>query len=292
MPDLSPVIEMQIQAQLAYQEYETRGDLNALDVCIQSERLIMDMTEDDDPEKADTLTNLAASLNARYQSMGESRDLEESIVLAQLANALTPDESPDKHKHLRSLACSLFSRFEQEGRAEDLEEAIHLETRALKLLPNDHSDKPSLLNNLVGSLHKRFEHSGMPDDLNKSISLQSRAVDLTLDSDSDKPVWQMNLWTSLRVRFELTGHLAISRRPSHCTSKQSISLPMATRTNSAILMTQEFRCQHDMNVMETWMIFLDLFDSDLVLLRCRRTAIHSSHPVLTIYQTFYNDGIK
>ena len=51
MPDLSPVIEMQIQAQLAYQEYETRGDLNALDVCIQSERLIMDMTEDDDPEK-------------------------------------------------------------------------------------------------------------------------------------------------------------------------------------------------------------------------------------------------
>ena len=74
---LPPEIEMQIRAKLSYREYETRGDLNALDLCIQSARLVMDMTEDDSPEKADTLTNLAMpdrkSTRLNSSHSGESR---------------------------------------------------------------------------------------------------------------------------------------------------------------------------------------------------------------------------
>ena len=126
--------EMEIQAQLAKQKYQTRSDLNALEEWVQTRRLIMDMTEDDSPEKADTLTNLGVSLSARYKATGELRDLEESISLFQLADALTPDDSPDKHRRLANLAASLFSLFEREGRSEDLDEAIDLSTRAIRLV--------------------------------------------------------------------------------------------------------------------------------------------------------------
>ena len=72
--DLLLELELGIQgfrAQQAYKVYQTRGDLNALEVCIQNWRHIMDMTEDDSPEKADTLMNLGVSLNARYKATGE-----------------------------------------------------------------------------------------------------------------------------------------------------------------------------------------------------------------------------
>ena len=89
--------EIKIRARLAKRKYQTRSDLTALEVWIHACRLIMDMTEDDSPEKASTLTDLAVSLHARYEATGEPRDLEESISLRQLANALTPDDSSDKY---------------------------------------------------------------------------------------------------------------------------------------------------------------------------------------------------
>ena len=110
--DLPFITEMEIQAQLAQQKYETRSDLNALEEWVQTRRLIMDMTEDDSPEKAATLNNLGVSLREQYEATGELRDLEESISLVQLGNALTPDDSPTKPVQLQNLAVSLISLFE------------------------------------------------------------------------------------------------------------------------------------------------------------------------------------
>ena len=88
LDDILPIHQIRIQGEQAYREYKTRGDLEALETAIQSFRLVMDMTEDDSPEKADTLNNLGVSLRARYQATGELRDLEKSISLEQLADAL------------------------------------------------------------------------------------------------------------------------------------------------------------------------------------------------------------
>ena len=82
MPDFEDLPlddELEIQVQLAQQKYQTRSDLNALEEWVQTRRLIMDMTEDDSPEKAGTLTNLGVSLRARYEATGELRDLEECV---------------------------------------------------------------------------------------------------------------------------------------------------------------------------------------------------------------------
>ncbi|KAI0083507.1 CHAT domain-containing protein [Irpex rosettiformis] len=199
--------ELWILGGRAYKRYETRGDLEVLEVAIRSFRLAMEAAEDDNPDKADIITNLGVCLRARANCVGEPQDLEESISLKQLANALTPDDNPTKYSLLSNLAVSLFSRFEQEGRAEDLEEAIKLETCAVGLVPDGHVDKLVLLNNLGGSLVRRFEHSGSTNDLEKAIELQTGAVELTPEDHPNKPLWLSNLGSSHMRWFERLGNL-------------------------------------------------------------------------------------
>ncbi|KAI0083024.1 CHAT domain-containing protein [Irpex rosettiformis] len=191
----------------AYEQYETRGDLEALESAIRSFRLAMEAAEDDNPDKAAIIDNLGVCLSARFECVGELQDLEESISLEQLANALTPDDSPDKHRRLSNLAASLKSRFEREGMVEDLKEAIELQTRAVELVPNGHVDKPMLLNNLGNSLAGRFEHSGSANDLEKAIVLQTRAAELTPEDHPNKPMWLINLGNSHMRRFDRLGNL-------------------------------------------------------------------------------------
>ncbi|KAI0084227.1 CHAT domain-containing protein [Irpex rosettiformis] len=199
--------EMQILAQRAYEQYETRGGLDALQASIQCLRVAMGATEDDHPEKVDIINNLGVVLNTRFKCVGERQNLEEAIFLRQLANALTPDDSPDKPSRLSNLASSIFSRFEQEGRADDLEEAIGLWTHAVELVPDSHVHKPGLLNNLGSSHQTRFEQLGKLKDLESAIVLHGRAVELTPDGHPDKPSLLNNSGSSYQTRFEQLGKL-------------------------------------------------------------------------------------
>ncbi|KAI0083006.1 hypothetical protein BDY19DRAFT_910921, partial [Irpex rosettiformis] len=199
--------EMRILAERAYKQYETRGDLDALETSIQCYRVAMGATEDDHPEKVDIINNLGVALSARSKCVGERRDLEEAILLRQLADALTPDDSPDKPSRLSNLAVSIFSRFEREGRADDLEEAIGLWTRAVELVPDSHVHKPGLLDNLGSSHATRFEQLGKLEDLESAIALHARAVKLTPDGHPNKPSLLNNSGNSHLTRFEQLGKL-------------------------------------------------------------------------------------
>ena len=70
LDDALLIHQIQIQGQQAYQEYETRGDLEALETTIQCERLTMDMTEDDRLE------------DEVVESAGDCLDLETERYLA------------------------------------------------------------------------------------------------------------------------------------------------------------------------------------------------------------------
>ncbi|KAI0084237.1 CHAT domain-containing protein [Irpex rosettiformis] len=200
-------IEMRIVATRAYEQYKTRGDLDALETSIQCLRVAMGVTEDDHPEKAAIINNLGLALNTRFECAGERQDLEEAIFLWQLANALTPDDSPDKPSWLSNLAVSIISRFEREGRAEDLEEAIGLCTHAVELVPDSHVHKPTLLNNLGSSHRARFEQLGKLKDLESAIALHARAVELTPDGHSNKPLMLSSSGNSHQTRFKQLGKL-------------------------------------------------------------------------------------
>ncbi|KAI0083720.1 CHAT domain-containing protein [Irpex rosettiformis] len=198
---------MQILARRAYEQYGTRGDLDALEASIQCYRVAVGATEDDHPEKVDIINNLGVVLGRRFKCTGECQDLEEAISLQQLANALTPDDSTVKPSRLSNLAVSIFSRFKREGRTEDLEEAIGLWTRAIELVPDSHVHKPGLLNNLGSSHQTRFKQLGKLEDLKSAISLHARAVELTPDSHPDKPSLLNNSGNSHVTRFLQLGKL-------------------------------------------------------------------------------------
>ncbi|KAI0083818.1 hypothetical protein BDY19DRAFT_1029974 [Irpex rosettiformis] len=201
------LLDILMLAQHAFQQYEARGGLKDLEFSIESFRVAMDVTDDDNPEKANILANLGVTLQMRFERIGESMDLEESITLKQLADALTPYDHPTKPSRLSNLAASVFTRFEREGRAEDHEEAIVLWTRAIELVPDSHPDKPTLLNNLGTSLRVRYERSGDSDDLEKAIELQDRAAGLIPDSHPHKPSLLVNLGNALERQFNRLGNL-------------------------------------------------------------------------------------
>ncbi|KAI0083315.1 CHAT domain-containing protein [Irpex rosettiformis] len=199
--------EMRIVAQRAYKQYETRGDMDALEMSIQCYRVAMGVTEDDHPKKFNIINNLGVVLSARFKCLGEHQDLEEAIFLRQLANALTPDNCPDKASRLSNLASSIFSRFKRDGRAEDLEEAIGIWTHAVELVPDSHVHKPGLLSNLGLSHMTRFDQLGKLEDLESGIALHARAIELTPDSHPDKPSWLNNSGNSHATRFGQLGKL-------------------------------------------------------------------------------------
>ncbi|KAI0085860.1 CHAT domain-containing protein [Irpex rosettiformis] len=199
---------MRIVGGSAYQQYQTEGDLEALDFAIESYRVAMDAIEDDHPEKASVISNLGGALYARYK-VGEAKDsdLEEAISLVELADALTPDDSPDKPSLRSNLAASVLSRFELGGREEDLEEAIAIWTHTLQLVPGSHPSKPTLLQNLGSSLTKRFTRLGNLEDLERAIGLDTHAIELTPDGHPHKSVRLRNAGNSLCMRFKQLGEL-------------------------------------------------------------------------------------
>ncbi|KAI0083728.1 CHAT domain-containing protein [Irpex rosettiformis] len=199
--------QMRILGQYAYEQYETRGDLDALETSIRCYRVAMGATEDEHPEKVAIINNLGMVLNTRFECVGEHQDLEEAILLRQLADALTADDSPDKPYRLSNLAASIFSRFKREGRADDLEKSVGLWTHAVELVPDSHVRKPGLLNNLGSSHQTRFEQLGELGDLEGAIALHARAVGLTPDGHPDKPYWLNNSGNSHLTRFEQLGKL-------------------------------------------------------------------------------------
>ncbi|KAI0088283.1 CHAT domain-containing protein [Irpex rosettiformis] len=205
--DLPLYAQMWIRGDQAHAQYNAGGDLEALEVAVQSYRIAMDATEDDNAEKISVIANFGMALHARFKRVGGLHDLEESINLNRIAEALTPDDSPYKPLRLCNLCTSLFSLFKQHGRAEDLEEAIKLGTRADKLVPDNRVEKPALLNSLGNLLSERYKHSGSIDDLKSAIELQTHAVELTSGNRSDDPAWLTSLGISLQWRFDQLGNL-------------------------------------------------------------------------------------
>ncbi|KAI0088457.1 CHAT domain-containing protein [Irpex rosettiformis] len=197
---------MRSRGLVAYEQYETKRDLEDLELAIQSFRVAMEATEDNSPEKTALINEFGMALGTRFERVGELHDLEECITLGRLANARTPDDSLDKPSRLIDLGASIFFRFEREGKAEDLKEAIELETCAVDLVSDNHANKSAPLNNLGTSLYTRFNLLGSTDDLEKAIELQTRAVELTPEGHPDKPSRLSNLGNSLEWRFGRLGN--------------------------------------------------------------------------------------
>jgi len=159
------------------------------------------------PNRSNSLSNLATALVIQYEQTGQLHDLEESISFHQEALKLRPPSHPDRSSSLNNLANAFTLQFEHAGQLHDLEESISLHQKALDLLPLSHPDQASSLNNLATALMTQFQHLGQLSDLQKSISFLWKALDLIPPFHPDRPSLLNNLANGLVVQFEQMGQL-------------------------------------------------------------------------------------
>jgi tetratricopeptide (TPR) repeat protein len=159
------------------------------------------------PERQAVLSNLAASLLARYEAFGDAEDRESAIALHREAGQLRPEGHPSRLLGLSNLAVALQHRYKDVGMSEDLDEAIALLQEALRLHPRGQSDKPLFLNNLAETLRARYDAFGALKDIEEAITLLREALQISPRDDPNRAGFLNNLAASLQTQYEALGTL-------------------------------------------------------------------------------------
>ena len=121
----------------------------------------MNLCPTGDPNRSDTLNDLAIAVSTRFEQLGGMENLEESITYHRQALALRPHGHPDRPSSLDNLAYAMSTRFQQFGRMENLEEAITCHRQALAVLPPDCSYPR---HNLAIAVFTRFKQLGRMEE--------------------------------------------------------------------------------------------------------------------------------
>ncbi|KAH7232458.1 CHAT domain-containing protein [Fusarium solani] len=166
------------------------------------------MAQENDPNWAGRVNNLAVMLQGRYERTGNVADLEEAIDVARQAVAATPDDHPDRAACLSNLGTKLESRYGRTGAMADLEEAIDVARQAVAATPDDHPDRAACLSNLGTKLESRYGRTGAMADLEEAISVARQAVAATPDDHPNRAACLSNLGVMLQGRYERTENVA------------------------------------------------------------------------------------
>ena len=143
---------------------------------IEDIRMTLEVTEENHPNKARYLSNLAFELT----TTGSSVDLDEAVQLGRQAISITRKDHSDLPWHLCCLAMGLLHRFFKILRPGDLEEAVSLGQRAVDISTIDHEGRPFYLVVLAKALHSRYWATGRLPDLYECINLGFQGFNLSL----------------------------------------------------------------------------------------------------------------
>ncbi|KAF7345663.1 hypothetical protein MVEN_01585900 [Mycena venus] len=187
--------------------FERLGQFHDLNQSLLSLQRAVNLSSDNDLDKAIHLNNFGNSLRSRFEYLGDLGDINKSVLILQEALALRPDEHPDKPSLLCNLGASLLCRFKQLKDLTDMNKSVMIFQQAIALTPDGDPEKPLRLANLGASLLRRFQQFKSPDDINDSVLMIQQAVELTPDSDQNKAAWLYNLGNCLSCRFEQFGDL-------------------------------------------------------------------------------------
>jgi CHAT domain-containing protein len=188
--------------------YWARGEVKDLSQAIDFTQQAVDLADDDHPNKAAMLNNLATMLTDRYKRCGKLADLKVAIQSAQQAVDLTPNGSLDQAVYLSNLGRSLVERYKDSNNLQDLEDAISAAQQAVDLTPDGSPNQVLYLNNLGAMLADRYKRSDELADLEEAISAAQQAVDLTPDESPDKAFYLGNLGNRLSDLYDRSGQLA------------------------------------------------------------------------------------
>ncbi|KAJ7212683.1 CHAT domain-containing protein [Mycena pura] len=187
--------------------YDESGDLKDLQATLQAFQAAVDLTPDNDTDKAGRLQSLAESFTDRYQRLGNLRDLEAALQNNQEAVKLTPEDHPDKASRLQSLAVAFSDRYRRLGNIKDLDAGLQYSQEVVKLTPEDHPNMTGRLQNLAVFLTDRYQRLGNVQDLESALHYAQEAVQLTPEDHPDKAARLQSLAVAFSNRYKRLGNL-------------------------------------------------------------------------------------
>ncbi|KAJ7077345.1 CHAT domain-containing protein [Mycena epipterygia] len=188
-------------------QYEEMGDLDDLQVALQTKKEAVDLTPEGHPDRADRLQSLAESFTDQYQRLRELDDIEAALQLNQEAVDLTPEGHPDRAGRLQSLAVSFTDRYRRQGELNDLGAALRLAQEAVDLTPGGHPDRAAHLTSLALTFKDQYQRLGDLDDLQAALRLDQEAVDLTPEEHPDRAYRLQCLAVSFSDQYHRLGDL-------------------------------------------------------------------------------------
>jgi tetratricopeptide (TPR) repeat protein len=166
-------------------------------------------TPQDDPDRAEQLSNLGVYLGQRYDRTGAIADLDEAINMTRLVINDTPWDHPDRSKWLSNLGFYLRNRYIHTGAVADLEEAIKVTQGAITASQPGHPDRAGWLSNLGVYLGQRYHRTGAIADVDEAIIVARQAVDATRHDHPDWACWLDNLGLRLGDKYSHAGVLDV-----------------------------------------------------------------------------------
>src|SRR6185295_11196736 len=159
-------------------EYESTGEVAALEEAVAALRTIGEGVEDDDDPWLPS--NLSAALGTLYDHVGDPALLDEAIDLARAALALIPPEEVTARSVMRRhLGGSLLVRFIRSGDVGSLDEATRLLRELLAEAPPDDRHRASDLANLATATRARFDRFRDAEALDEALGFARQALELT-----------------------------------------------------------------------------------------------------------------
>ncbi|KAL4067429.1 hypothetical protein V8B97DRAFT_1888563 [Scleroderma yunnanense] len=162
----------------AHEEYNAQATIPDLEEAIALGRAALELRPLGDPNRGNTLFNLACDLMKMFTKLGENADLDEAISLHRSALELCPVGHPNRSESLGELALCLSNRYYARATIPDLEEAITLRRAAFELHPPGNPNRGNTLFDLACALSNRFTKLGANADLDEAILLHRSALEL------------------------------------------------------------------------------------------------------------------
>ncbi|MFI8194493.1 CHAT domain-containing protein [Streptomyces sp. NPDC085946] len=142
-------------------------------------------------DRAALLSNLGASLSARFEiSGGSTADLETVVHVQRLALRATAHDDPDRALYQSNLGSSLITRFEHTGDAGSLAEAVSLLADSLQAPSVNGPEQANRQGNMARALVRHFEQTADTDALRAALDHMTQAVAAT---PRDHPDWPLRL---------------------------------------------------------------------------------------------------
>jgi hypothetical protein len=191
--------------------FKERGVMWDLESSITLQEIALAELPAADPQRCNSLSSLASSLEKCFQHTGNTKDIDRAMQLRQ--EALDSANPTNRILFLHNVSYGLSER----GGIKDLDGAIDIDHQVLALRPPGHVHRALSLNNLALNLYKRSKYwlEGHKADLDNTIDLYGQTL-LLLQTPAPRHVFPLQeLAEALMRKYKFAPQSRLLDHPRH-----------------------------------------------------------------------------